>query len=371
MVIDGPRPIAHVAAELGIHETTLSKWVSLHRASHETTAHADSGESKTDRERQLEREVQKLREENAFLKKAAFLLRPGASVNTRYEFIDAEKEAFRVTDMCRWLNISRSGFYEWRSRPVSATAQRRERLRLMIREVFAANHGTYGYRRVHAVLVRSGEQASPELVRDLMRELGLVPCQPRPWRPVTTQAGTSRIPDLVRRDFTADRPGVKFVGDITYIPTWEGFVYLATVIDCHSKAVIGWAMDDHFKTPLISSALDMAAGRMKIEKDAIFHSDRGSNYTSAEFTKALSLHGMRQSVGRTGVCWDNAMAESFFGALKNEWLNRYVFTTRAKARREVVRYIEGFYNRRRLHSKLGYRTPVEVLTRYHAAQLAA
>lgn len=291
---------------------------------------------------------------------------------SRYEFIDAEKASgFNIADMCRWLGVSRSGFYEWRSRPESATAQRRDRLRLMIREIFAANHETYGHRRVHAVLVRSGERVSPELVRVLMRDLGLVPCQPRPWRPVTTHAGTHRIPDLVRRDFTADRPGAKFVGDITYIPTWEGFVYLATVIDCHSKAVIGWAMGDHFKTPLISSALDMAAGRMKIEKGAIFHSDRGSNYTSDEFAGTLSRNGMRQSVGRTGVCWDNAMAESFFGALKNEWLNRYVFTTRAKARREVVKYIEGFYNRRRLHSKLGYRTPAEVLSQYHAAQLAA
>lgn len=290
---------------------------------------------------------------------------------SRYEFIDAEKANFSVADMCRWLKVSRSGFYEWRNRPASATAQRRDRLRLMIREIFTANHETYGHRRVHAVLVRSGERVSPELVRALMRDLGLVPCQPRPWRPITTHAGIHRIPDLVRRDFTAERPGAKFVSDITYIPTWEGFVYLATVIDCHSKAVIGWAMDDHFKTPLISSALEMAAGRMKIEKGAVFHSDRGSNYTSEEFARTLSRYGMRQSVGRTGVCWDNAMAESFFSALKNEWLGRYEFTTRAKARREVVRCIEGFYNGRRLHSKLGYRTPAEVLNQHQAAQLAA
>jgi putative transposase len=292
-------------------------------------------------------------------------------VISRYEFIDAEKANFSIADMCRWLKVSRSGFYEWRNRPASATTQRRDRLRLMIREIFTANHETYGHRRVHAVLVRSGERVSPELVRALMRDLGLVPCQPRPWRPATTHAGIHRIPDLVRRDFTADRPGAKFVSDITYIPTWEGFVYLATVIDCHSKAVIGWAMDDNFKTPLISSALEMAAGRMKIEKGAVFHSDRGSNYTSDEFDRTLSRYDMRQSVGRTGVCWDNAMAESFFSALKNEWLNRYVFTTRAKARREVVRYIEGFYNRRRLHSGLGYRTPVEALSQHQAAQLAA
>lgn len=293
-------------------------------------------------------------------------------MNSRYEVIDAEKDGFRTTDMCRWLKVSRSGFYEWLSRPKSAARHRRERLMPMVREVFAVNHETYGYRRVHAVLERSGESASPELVRGLMRELGLVPCQPGPRLPVTTRAGAAhRIPDLVRRDFTADRPGTKFVSDITYIPAWEGFVYLATVIDCHSKAVIGWAMDDHFKTPLISSALDMAAGRMTIESDAIFHSDRGSNYTSDEFAGSLARHGMRQSVGRTGVCWDNAMAESFSGALKNEWLNRYVFTHRAKASREVVRYIEGFYNRRRLHSKLGCRTPAEVLSQYNSARLAA
>ncbi|MFE2954682.1 IS3 family transposase, partial [Embleya sp. NPDC059267] len=196
---------------------------------------------------------------------------------------------------------------------------------------------------------------------------------PRPWRAVTTLPGDAhpRIPDLVRRDFTSDRPGTKLVGDVTYIPTWEGFLYLATVIDCHSKAVVGWAMADHYKTSLVTSALDMARSRMKMKKDAIFHSDRGSNYTSQEFARTLDHLDMRQSVGRTGVCWDNAMAESFFGALKNECLNRYVFTNHAKARREVVRYIEGFYNRRRLHSALGYRTPLEALQNHHELGLAA
>ncbi|WP_395111719.1 IS3 family transposase, partial [Actinomadura sp. SCN-SB] len=247
------------------------------------------------------------------------------------------------------------------------------RLKAMIEAVFAANHETYGYRRVHAVLARSGEDASLELVRQLMRELGLRPVQPRPWRPVTTLAGDpGGLPDLVDRDFTATRPGTKLVGDITYIPTWEGFLYLATVIDCHSKMVVGWAMADHFKTSLITAALDSAAGSIHIEEGCIFHSDRGSNYTSDEFGRHLGKrHKMRRSVGRTGVCWDNAMAESFFGALKNEWLNRMVFATRAKARRAVVQYIEGFYNRRRLHSANGYRTPLEVHTEYLNRQQAA
>lgn len=294
-------------------------------------------------------------------------------MSTRYELIDAEKANHAIIDMCVWLQVSRSGFYDWRSRPLSATAERRERLKLMIEAVFAANHETYGYRRIHAVLARSGEEVSLELVRQLMRELGLVPVQPRPWRPVTTLAGDpGAIPDLVNRDFTATRPGAKLVGDITYIPTWEGFLYLATVLDCHSKMVVGWAMADHFKTSLITAALDSAAGNIDIEEGCIFHSDRGSNYTSDEFGRHLTeKYKMRRSVGRTGVCWDNAMAESFFGALKNEWLNRMVFATRGKARRAVVQYIEGFYNRRRLHSANGYRTPLEVHTEYLDRQQAA
>jgi putative transposase len=292
----------------------------------------------------------------------------------RFAFIhqmDAEK-AHPVAFMCRMLAVSRSAYYDWKDRPLAATAQRRERLAVLITAVFEANHGTYGYRRVHAVLARSGEQVSPELVRALMRELGLVPCQPRPWRPTTTDGDDQhRIPDLVGRDFTAEAPGTKLVGDITYIPTAQGWVYLATVIDCYSKMVIGWSMADHYKTSLIDAALDSAAGTIDLQPDCIFHSDRGSNYTTYDFAATLTNLDMRQSVGRTGVCWDNAMAESFFGALKNEWLNRMAFVTRENARQEVVKYIEGFYNQQRLHSGLGYKTPLEVHNEYLNGQLAA
>jgi putative transposase len=293
-------------------------------------------------------------------------------VTSRYELIDAEKDNHAIVDMCAWLVVSRSGYYEWRNRPVSTAEKRRDRLRSVIAAVFDANHETYGYRRVHAVLKRSGEQAAPELVRRLMRGLGLQTCQPRPWRPATTEADPHhRIPDLVGRDFTAAEPGRKFVGDITYIPTWEGFLYLATVIDCCTKKVVGWSMADHYKTSFLEAAMDMAASNIDIQQGAVFHSDRGSNYTSVRFAGKLAGMGIRQSVGRTGVCWDNAMAESFFGVLKNEWLNRFEFTTRAKARRQVVKYIEGFYNQRRLHSALGYRTPQEVEDEYLSYRLAA
>jgi transposase InsO family protein len=294
-------------------------------------------------------------------------------VSERFEFIDAEKANYPVVKMCAWLEVSASGYYEWRDAPASATAQRREYLKLLITRAFDDSHQTYGYRRVHEQLARWGEQASCELVRALMRELGLRPCQPRPYRPVTTlaDAAAAATPDLVRRDFSAAAPGVKLVGDITYIDTWEGWLYLATVIDCHTKAVVGWAMADHMKATLVCNALDMAAGNTDIADGCIFHSDRGTQYTSAEFRAKLASHRIRPSVGRTGVCWDNAMAESFFAAIKNEWLNRTVYATRDQARREVVKYIEGFYNRRRLHSGLGYRTPQEVHDEYLNRQVAA
>ena len=302
-------------------------------------------------------------------------------MSARYELIDAEKATiasdgaakYSVVRMCEWLEVSTSGYYEWRDRPASATAARREHLKLLIAAVFADSDGTYGHRRVHAQLGRWGEHTSPELVRGLMRELGLVACQPRPWRHSLTEADAAPapIPDLVRRDFTAGAPGQKMVGDITYIPTWEGWVYLATVIDCHTKAVVGWALDDNYKTPLISAAITMAGRNHDLAPGAIFHSDRGSNYTSAQFAAALQGLDILQSVGRTGTCYDNAMAESFFAALKTERVHRTQYPTRQHARRDIARYIELHYNTKRLHSALGYKTPQEVHDEYLNRQLAA
>ena len=296
---------------------------------------------------------------------------------SKYEFIDSQRndpaELNPVTKMCLWLMVSTSGFYHWLSRPQSATAARRDVLATRIRHFFTVSDGTYGYRRIHADLTDAGIECSPELVRQIMRQEALVPCQPRPFR-VTTEADTeaaAAMPDLVRRDFTADRPGVKFVGDITYIHTWQGFIYLATVIDCYSKKVVGWAIADHMRTELVADALRNAAATTRIEPSAIFHSDRGSVYTSAEYRALVVGLGMRSSMGRTGVCWDNAMAESFFSALKNERVYRTVYPTKQHARRDVIAYIEGFYNGRRRHSALGYRRPNEVHYSYQQPALAA
>lgn len=303
-------------------------------------------------------------------------------MNDKFEFIDAEyaktsvannADIFPITKMCAWLEVSRSGFYEWRGRPESATARRREEIKAWVLFFFKESDETYGYRRIHADLVDEGVEAGPELVRSCMRELGLEPCQPRPWRFSLTEGDglEHAIPDLVQRDFTAEAPGLKMVGDITYIETWEGWVYLATVIDCHTKAVIGWAMDDNYKTPLIEKAIDMAARNYDLADQATFHSDRGSNYMSSQFAKTLKRHNLRQSVGRTGICYDNAMAESFFAALKNERVHRTQYPTRAHAYRDVARYIELRYNSRRRHSGLDYKTPRQVHNEYLEQQFAA
>ena len=300
----------------------------------------------------------------------------------KYSFIAAEYDempgenpgsAPTIVQMCEWLRVSPSGYHDWRSRPQSAAAKRRELLKIKIRALFEANNEEYGYRRMHAALVRGGEQCSPELVRGLMRELGLEPCQPKPWRhSLTEQDGQAGpIPDLVNRDFTAGKPGQKMVGDITYIWTWEGWLYLATVIDCATRKIVGWAMDDNYKTPLIKDAIRMAARNLDLPEGAVFHSDRGSNYTSGEFAKALKELKIRQSVGRTGICYDNALAESLNGTLKNELVYRTVYPTREKACKDIARWIELRYNRTRLHSGLGYRTPQEVLDEYLKGQEAA
>jgi putative transposase len=275
--------------------------------------------------------------------------------------------------MCKWLEVSRSGFYDWKSRPESATAKRRELLKIKIKALFEANNGEYGYRRMHRALVRGGERCSPELVRQLMRELGLEPCQPKPYRRSLTEQDSQAgpIPDLVNRDFTAAKPGEKMVGDITYIPTWQGWLYLATVIDCATRKIVGWAMDDNYKTPLIKEAIRMAARNLDLPEGAIFHSDRGSNYTSAEFARELAGLGIRQSVGRTGICYDNALAESVNGTLKVELVHRTAYPTREKARDDIARWIELRYNRTRLHSGLGYRTPQEVMDEFLNGQEAA
>lgn len=294
-------------------------------------------------------------------------------MSAKYAFICGEEGNYPVAKMCVWAAVSRSGYYEWRGRGPSATAARRGRLSALVAFLFDHSDGTYGYRRIHADLARRGHQADPETVRGIMRDLGLVPCQPRPFRPTTTIAGdAAATPDLVCRDFTADSPAHKLVGDITYIPTWQGWLYLATVLDCFSKKVVGYAMADHLRTELVTDALRMAARTVEfVPGVTIFHSDRGCQYTSAEFADVADGLGLRRSLGRTGTCYDNAWAESFNGTLKVERVNRTAYPTREQARLDITRYIELRYNQIRLHSGLGYKTPNEVEADWLANNSAA
>jgi len=275
--------------------------------------------------------------------------------------------------MCEQLGVARSSYYAWRDRTETPTQARRRELAEQVNRVFDDSRATSGCRRVAAQLNREGIECSVGLVADLMRELGLKAVQPRGYKR-TTIPGEQPVdsPDLIGRNFTAGGvPGERLVGDITYLRTGEGWLYLATVIDLATRMVVGWQLADHMRTSLVIDALRMGIDARLVAPGAIFHSDRGCQYTSREFAQFCTDNRVRTSVGRTGVCWDNAAAQSFFAALKNEMYYRHTWPTRTRARSAVAEYIEVFYNRTRLHSTLGYRTPSEALTEHQRAATAA
>jgi putative transposase len=274
--------------------------------------------------------------------------------------------------MCRLMHVPRSTYYAWTNKAETPTQARRRVLTAEVVTEFENSRQTSGCRRIAAALNRRGIACSVGLVADLMRELGLAAVQPRAYKRTTLPGDApAPTPDLIDRDFTATAPGQRLVGDITYLRTGEGWLYLATVLDLATRMVVGWQLAGHLRTGLVTDALQMAIDGGHVAPDAIFHSDRGTQYTSAEFDAFTTRRRIRRSLGRTGVCWDNAVAESFFAALKNEMYYRQSFTTRARARFAVAEYIEVFYNRKRLHSTLGYRTPFEALTDHRAVATAA
>lgn len=290
-----------------------------------------------------------------------------------YAFICSEEGNYQITSMCRWATVARSGYYAWKERTPSPTAQRRALLAVLVAKSFDDSDGTYGYRRVHADLLAWGHPCHVETVRSIMRELGLVACQPRAYK-VTTRPGPDPEPvaDLVHRDFTATEPGVKLVGDITYVRTWAGWTYLATVIDCCTKMIVGYAMADHMRASLVIDALAMAVRNNRTRPGrTIFHSDRGSQYTSAAFSRYCGDHGITRSVGRTGTCFDNAYAESVNATIKVERVHRRIYPTREHAITDIINYIELRYNTRRRHSALGYRTPAQAEIDYYTTHKTA
>ncbi len=285
----------------------------------------------------------------------------------RFTFIDAQaaEKAFPVSFMCRLLDVSSSGFYAWRSRSASARQLSDAALTRLIKTLFDEHQGRYGVRRIHHELRKAGQRVGYKRVQRLMAENDLRSVHPRPWRRTTLpSAPAAHLVDLVLRDVSPAGPNATWAGDITYIHTWAGWAYLATVIDCHSRKVVGWAVADHMRTELITDALAMAIKNRKPPPGLIFHSDRGSQYTSTDFRKFCTDHGIRPSVGKTGICYDNAVAESFFATLKKELVHTRPWPTLARLRTAVFEFIETYYNRKRLHSTLGYLSPEEYELRF-------
>jgi len=273
--------------------------------------------------------------------------------------------------MCRVLEISRSGFYAWLGRQESGRAREDRRLTALIRGIFDESRKTYGAPRVHRTLRKRGVRCGMKRVARLMKAAGLRSKTKRKFRVKTTDSkhGHPIAPDLLGRDFTADGPNQAWASDITYIPTDEGWLYLASTMDLFSRKIVGWSMSSTLHASVAINALQMAVDQRRPTPGLIHHSDRGVQYAAGDFRDLLDEHGIDASMSRKGNCYDNAAKESFFHTLKTELVHHELYRTRAEARASVFDYIETFYNRQRLHSTLGYLSPVEF--ELAAAEIAA
>jgi transposase InsO family protein len=284
-----------------------------------------------------------------------------------YPFIEAEKaDGGNVARTCTLFQVSRSAYYAQRRDNPSPRQRVDDELTTQITAVHAESAGTYGAPRVHAALVSQGRRHGRKRIARLMRAADLCGRSPKRWKKTTVADPAAAVrADLIRRDFTADpgRLDARWCGDITYIATWEGWLYLATVIDISSRRVVGWATADHLRTDLIDQALTDAVTRRRPQPGVVFHSDRGCQYVSAQHARLADRLGVTLSVGRTGQCWDNALAESFFATIKRELISTRAWPTRAGVRTAIFDWVEGWYNLRRLHSTLGYASPADYETR--------
>ena len=266
---------------------------------------------------------------------------------------------YSVAFMCRQLNVSRAGYYAWRTGGPSDREQADGRLTILIRRIHRRARGNPGVRRVKAGLAALGHHVSHKRVWRLMKTIGLVGRHPRAWKRTTTPgARPVGAPDLIGRDFTAAAVNTRWCGDITYVKTWDGWAYVATVIDLHSRALVGWAIDDHMRTSLVTDALDMALSNRRPAPGIIFHSDRGAQYTSHEFDAYCRRNKIRRSLGKTGICYDNAVSESFFATYKKELIHTRPWSDLKRLTRESTSWFE-YYNTIRRHSTIKYLTPTE------------
>ena len=286
----------------------------------------------------------------------------------RYQFVREHSGQFPVQRMCRLLEVSPSAYYAWRGRPESQRVREDRRLLMEIRAIHSAKREVYGSPRIHAELKAQGLRLGEKRVARLMCENGIRAKQKRKFKVTTDSKHSHPVAlNLLARDFEATAPNQKWAADITYIPTTEGWLYLAAIMDLYSRMIVGWSMSSRMTRRPVLDALDMAVGRRRPGPGLLHHSDRGSQYACGDYQEALRGHGMLCSMSRKGDCWDNAPMESFFHTLKTELVNHRRYQTRWEAKADIFEYIEVFYNRARRHSALGYQTPAE----YEMGKLAA
>ena len=277
------------------------------------------------------------------------------------------KARYPIRAMCRLLDVSSSGFHAWAKRPQSKRAVADAELTTLIRAAHEASHGTYGAPRIQAELAAQGIEMGRKRIARLMRNARLAGVSRRRFVTTTVRGDGRQAPDLVERKFIAERPDMLWVADITYVPTWAGFLFLAVVLDAFSRKVVGWSFASTLHTEVVLNAMNMALAQRK-PKDVIHHSDQGTQYTSIEFGKRCREAGVRPSMGSVGDAYDNAMAESFFATLECELLDRSTFKSHAEAKGALFRFIEGWYNPRRRHSSLGYLSPNAFEREYAASK---
>lgn len=307
----------------------------------------------------LENRVMELEKELEFVKSSAPLL--GLPNKQKYAYIESQAKHYPVVFMCRCLDVSRSGYYNWCSRGLSERERRNRELMLKIMKIYEISRGLYGSPRIHGELIADRIKVSRKRVANLMKRMGLRADRPKKFVVTTLSDHDGRIaPDLLQRNFTVSAPNQVWVSDLTYVWTEPGWVYLAVIIDLYARKVVGWAAADHMRDELVLSALDDAIGKRNGHaglSGLIFHSDRGSQYASDDFIAALEGRGISRSMSRRGDCWDNAVAESFFATLKKELIYREEYVTRESAIDSIEDYIELFYNPTRRHSTNGYISP--------------
>ncbi|MGI6684442.1 MAG: IS3 family transposase [Bacillota bacterium] len=356
-ISENNKSVAQVAREVGVNVNTLHGWVKKYGQQPEIKA-VQSFSSESAELRALQKEIRDLKEENEILKKGDALLREKPSV--KYEFIHEHRSQFRVEKMCKVLGVSKSGYFKWLNRPKSDRQKQHEELSQKILQTHLEFKQRYGSVKITKTLNKQGVKVSGRTVSRIMTKNQWKSCTVKKYKATTNSKHQHPVSEnVLDRQFKASKPNQLWVTDITYIPTNEGWLYLATVMDLYSRKIVGWAMDKTMTKELVISALKMAYKRQKPGEGVIHHSDRGVQYASSEYQKLLNQYKMIGSMSRKGNCYDNACIESFHGILKRELVYQTKFKTREEAKKSLFEYIEFFYNSKRIHSTLDYFTPNE------------